>query len=98
VSARYGVVFGGVRRLLDAQVERLSPVEYDVLRRLAVEREPISLAELSHDIALDGGWSTVVEQSRQSGVAHWWSEANADHCSHCTRWCSNTRRTLARPS
>ena len=46
----YGVVFGGIRRLLDAQAERLSPPERDVLRRLAVERESITLAELSLDI------------------------------------------------
>src|SRR4029453_8049652 len=44
--ATYGTVFGGIRRLLDAQAERLSPVERDVLTRMAVEREPINLAKL----------------------------------------------------
>src|SRR6185369_8739333 len=29
----YGTVFGGIRRLLDVQVERLSPMERDVLTR-----------------------------------------------------------------
>jgi WD40 repeat protein len=48
--ATYGTVFGGIRRLLDLQVERLSPVEYEVLTRLAIEREPISLAELARDL------------------------------------------------
>ncbi len=57
----HGVVFGGIRRLLDVQAERLSEVEHDVLTRLAVEREPISLAELSRDMAPGVGRSTVVE-------------------------------------
>jgi hypothetical protein len=48
----YGTVFGGIRRLLDAQAERMSSIERDVLRRVAVEREPIMLAELSRDIAI----------------------------------------------
>ena len=52
-SPSYGAVFGGIRRLLDVQAERLSPVEYDVLTRLAIEREPISLAELSQDVATE---------------------------------------------
>jgi hypothetical protein len=29
----YGTVFGGIRRLLDLQVARLSPVEHDHLSR-----------------------------------------------------------------
>jgi WD40 repeat protein/transcriptional regulator with XRE-family HTH domain len=45
--ATYGTVFGGVRRLLDVQAERLSPIERDVLMRMAVEREPMHLADLS---------------------------------------------------
>ena len=48
-SASFGTVFGGIRRLLDAQAERLSPVEHEVLTRLAVAREPINLAELRGD-------------------------------------------------
>jgi hypothetical protein len=61
VTATYGTVFGGIRRLLDAQVERLSPIEHEVLKRLAVEREPIGLAELARDLAPSVGRSTVVE-------------------------------------
>jgi WD40 repeat protein/transcriptional regulator with XRE-family HTH domain len=57
----YGMVFGGIRRLLDTQLERLSPVEYDVLTRLAVEREPVTLAELSNEMAPNVGRSSVVE-------------------------------------
>src|SRR5207248_1319352 len=36
-----GAVFGGIRRLLDAQVARLSPLEQSLLYWLAVEREPV---------------------------------------------------------
>ena len=72
-------MFGGIRRLLDAQAERLSPVERDVLMRMAVEREPVSLAELSRAMlpsaASDDGSS---RQSRRYGDGHWWSEANAE--------------------
>src|SRR5262249_54538757 len=58
---RYGTVFGGIRRLLDVQVGRLSAIEHDLLTRLAVEREPISLAELAIDLAPSIGRSAVVE-------------------------------------
>jgi transcriptional regulator with XRE-family HTH domain len=61
VIASYGAVFGGIRRLLDVQAERLSPVEFDILTLLAVEREPISLAELAMDMAPTVGRSTLVE-------------------------------------
>jgi WD40 repeat protein/transcriptional regulator with XRE-family HTH domain len=59
--ASYGTVFGGIRRLLDVQVERLSPVEYGVLSRFAVEREPISLAELSEDMPPHVSRGAVIE-------------------------------------
>jgi hypothetical protein len=38
--------FGGIRRLLAEQIERSSALEQKLLRVLAVEREPISVAEL----------------------------------------------------
>jgi hypothetical protein len=57
----YGSVFGGIRQLLDVQVERLSAAERDVLTYLAVEREPVSLSELSRDMAPSVGGRTVVE-------------------------------------
>jgi WD40 repeat protein/transcriptional regulator with XRE-family HTH domain len=60
-TAGSGTVFGGIRRLLDAQVERLSHTELSVLRRLAVEREPITLAQLSTDLSPSVDRSTVVE-------------------------------------
>src|SRR5262249_51801120 len=56
-----GTVFGGIRRLLDAQAERLSPIERDILSRMAVGREPISLSELSASVAPAVGGSMVIE-------------------------------------
>jgi WD40 repeat protein/transcriptional regulator with XRE-family HTH domain len=57
----YGTVYGGIRRLLDVQAERLSPFEQDVLRRIAVEREPVSLAELSTVMPASTGRSSLIE-------------------------------------
>jgi WD40 repeat protein len=45
-----GAVFGGIRRLLEGQLERLSSIEHDVLRRLAIERDPLSLKELVEEM------------------------------------------------
>src|SRR6266851_3996008 len=45
-----GSVFGGIRRLLAEQIERSSALEQKLLRVLAVEREPVSLAELIADL------------------------------------------------
>jgi WD40 repeat protein/transcriptional regulator with XRE-family HTH domain len=59
--ATYGTVFGGVRRLLDAQAERLSTIEREVLSRMAVEREPIGLRDLSAEMTPSLGQSTVIE-------------------------------------
>src|SRR5438270_12210522 len=41
-----GGIFGGIRRLLAEQVERSSALEQQVLRLLAIEREPVSLGAL----------------------------------------------------
>jgi transcriptional regulator with XRE-family HTH domain len=60
-NTRSGTVFGGIRRLLDAQTERLSIVERNVLTRLAVEREPISVAHLGADMARTVGRRALVE-------------------------------------
>ncbi|HKC74318.1 MAG TPA: WD40 repeat domain-containing protein, partial [Chloroflexota bacterium] len=46
----YGAVFGGIRRLLDGQVERLSALERALFYWLAVEREPVGLAGLVADL------------------------------------------------
>jgi WD40 repeat protein len=42
-------VYGGIRRLLEAQVARLSPAEHAVLSWLAIEREPVRFDELAGD-------------------------------------------------
>jgi transcriptional regulator with XRE-family HTH domain len=60
-TASSGAVFGGIRRLLDAQLQRLTPAEHDVLTRLAVEHGPIGLAELVRDMAPSLGRSAVID-------------------------------------
>jgi NACHT domain len=45
-EAPAGTMFGGIRRLLSDQVDRSSEPEQQVLRTLAVEREPARLSEL----------------------------------------------------
>jgi hypothetical protein len=54
-------VFGGIRRLLDSQVERPPQVEQDVLTWLAVERETASLAELTTDMGTSVGLAAVLD-------------------------------------
>jgi WD40 repeat protein len=56
-----GTIFGGIRQLFDVQAERLSSLERDILTRLAIEREPISLTKLASDMPSTVGRSTVVE-------------------------------------
>lgn len=41
------IIFGGIRKLLDEQVQRLTPLECSVLFWLAILREPVTLDELS---------------------------------------------------
>jgi hypothetical protein len=59
--ATYGTVFGGIRRLLDVQLQRLSHAERLVLWRLGVERVAMSVAELSREMAPSTERSRVVE-------------------------------------
>jgi transcriptional regulator with XRE-family HTH domain len=54
-------VFGGIRWLLSEQVERSSAVEQQVLRVLAVEREPVSLAALLAALGPRAGRGAVLE-------------------------------------
>src|SRR5262249_42709624 len=49
-TATSGVMVDGVRQVLGAQVQRLSELEQEVLRRLAVAREPVGLAALATDL------------------------------------------------
>jgi WD40 repeat protein/transcriptional regulator with XRE-family HTH domain len=46
-EASASIVFGGVRRLLETQLERLSDLERQVLDWLAIERGPMSFGDLS---------------------------------------------------
>jgi transcriptional regulator with XRE-family HTH domain len=57
----FGAVFGGLRRLLDQQFVRLSPLEQSLLYWLAVEREPVGLARLRADLAPGAGPGVVLE-------------------------------------
>lgn len=54
-------VFGGVRRLLDEQLARLSPPERDVLVRLALGREPLTFDELVADLGAPAQRGEVLE-------------------------------------
>jgi hypothetical protein len=54
-------VFGGIRRLLAEQLERSSTAELQVLRVLAVEREPVGIAQLIADLGPRVGRGAVLE-------------------------------------
>jgi WD40 repeat protein/transcriptional regulator with XRE-family HTH domain len=60
-AATSGALFGGLRQLLESQIGRLSDLERGLLRRLAVEREPVGLAELAADLGARIGRVTVLE-------------------------------------
>lgn len=48
--AQGSTVFGDIRDLLDQQLNRLSPVETEIMYWLALNREPVTLGELREDI------------------------------------------------
>jgi hypothetical protein len=85
-------VFGGMRRLLAEQIERSSPLEQDVLRTLAIEREPVTLAELVRARAHAPLGGLSLRQFRRYGVARWWTAPRPptprSH-SRCNRWSSS---------
>jgi WD40 repeat protein/transcriptional regulator with XRE-family HTH domain len=54
-------VFGGIRRLLAEQIDRSSAFEQNLLRVLAIEREPVTLAQLMADVAPRLGRGAVLE-------------------------------------
>jgi WD40 repeat protein/transcriptional regulator with XRE-family HTH domain len=56
-----GTLFGGVRRLLAEQVDRSTALEHFVLRALAVEREPVTIADLMQTMAARVGQSAGLE-------------------------------------
>jgi WD40 repeat protein/transcriptional regulator with XRE-family HTH domain len=57
----FGAVFGGIRRLLEEQFERLSALEQSLLTWLAIEREPVGVAALRADLASGVGPGAVLE-------------------------------------
>jgi WD40 repeat protein len=54
-------IFGDIRRLLGEQIEASSALEQDVLRVLAVEREPVRLTELVAELGPRVGRGTVLD-------------------------------------
>jgi WD40 repeat protein/transcriptional regulator with XRE-family HTH domain len=56
-----GVMLGGARQLLEVQVQRLSDLEHELLRWLAVEREPVSFAALAADLGPRVGRGATLE-------------------------------------
>jgi DNA-binding XRE family transcriptional regulator len=53
--------FGGIRRLLDGQMERLSFLEQEVLASLGVEREPATFTQLVTDLGARSGRAALLE-------------------------------------
>jgi hypothetical protein len=60
-TATSGVLVGGVRELVGAQIGRLSQPEQAVLRRLAVERGPVGVAALAAELGPRLGPGAVLE-------------------------------------
>jgi WD40 repeat protein len=61
VDSGSGTAFGDIRRLLAAQMARCSALEQDVLRVLAVEREPVKLSQLFAALAPRAGTGPVLD-------------------------------------
>ncbi|BAZ01584.1 WD-40 repeat-containing protein [Tolypothrix tenuis PCC 7101] len=55
------VVFGGIRELLNQQFHRLSDLETEVMYWLAINREPVGIAELREDIVALPSQSNLME-------------------------------------
>ena len=60
-TAAPGVMVGGLRELLDVQMQRLSDTEQELLRRMAVAREPVGVAELAADLGPRIGRAATLE-------------------------------------
>jgi hypothetical protein len=56
-----GALFGGVRRLLDGQMHRLSPLEREVMRWLAIQTEPVAFVQLAAELDPASGRGAVRE-------------------------------------
>ena len=53
--------FGGIRRLLDGQVDRLSLLEQQILAWLGLEREPATFGQLVADLGSRSGRGELLE-------------------------------------
>ncbi len=60
-QAGTSTVFGGIRRLLDEHVARSSPLEQDALTRLAIEREPLTVADLLAELGPSNGTGPALD-------------------------------------
>ena len=78
---------GAVQDLLDTQVRRLSAVEADLLRWLAVEREPVSLAELAASLGPKLGRGMILEAVEGLRRRSLLERAQGNRCSACTQSC-----------
>lgn len=58
------LVFDDIRDVLDQHFERLSPVEQEVISWLAIEREPVTLTELSDDLVKSTSQRVLLETLR----------------------------------
>jgi hypothetical protein len=54
-------IFGGIRRLVSEQVERSSALEQQVLRMLAVDREPVGIGEIIGELGPSVGRGSALE-------------------------------------
>jgi WD40 repeat protein/transcriptional regulator with XRE-family HTH domain len=61
VSENRSPAFGSLRRLLEAQLQRLSQVERELLLWLAVEREPMTFTDLVQDVGASVGRGVMLE-------------------------------------
>lgn len=60
-QASGGTVFGGIRRLLQSQVDRLPSSENELLLYLAVQREPVAFGALAADLGPRLARSIILE-------------------------------------
>jgi predicted transcriptional regulator len=58
------LIFEDIRDMLDAQIRRLAPLEFDLLLWLAVEREPVSLREMNANLVGSRDPSAVMDTLR----------------------------------
>ena len=88
-----GTLVGSIRRLLDSEFQRLSPIEIDVARLLALNREPMTFAEISTQLAQAGSRSVLLEAVEALRHRSLLQPAACGRASHCNRSFWTTSRT-----